>query len=185
MRGPIIRSRTSWRAWTTSIRASRPPARQHRSRPRGISRPPPDCQRLASPAGSEYQNCAPSLVGLRSAGMVAHIFDDGPERARGKIAGLYGFLFAVNIGAWLWAVAAFHGNAFLLGTAFLAYSFGLRHAFDADHIAAIDNITRKLMQEGRRALAVGFVFSLGHATVVVALVLIIAPMSAAAQQHFA
>jgi high-affinity nickel-transport protein len=116
--------------------------------------------------------------------MVAHIFDDGPERARGKIAGLYGFLFAVNIGAWLWAVAAFHGNAFLLGTAFLAYSFGLRHAFDADHIAAIDNITRKLMQEGRRPLAVGFFFSLGHATIVVALVLIIAPMSALAQQHF-
>jgi high-affinity nickel-transport protein len=116
--------------------------------------------------------------------MVAHIFDDGPERARGKIAGLYGFLFAVNIGAWLWAVAAFHGNAFLLGTAFLAYSFGLRHAFDADHIAAIDNITRKLMQEGRRPLAVGFFFSLGHATIVVALVLIIAPMSALAQEHF-
>jgi high-affinity nickel-transport protein len=116
--------------------------------------------------------------------MVAHIFDDGPERARGKIAGLYGFLFAVNIGAWLWAVAAFHGNAFLLGTAFLAYSFGLRHAFDADHIAAIDNITRKLMQEGRRPLAVGFFFSLGHATIVVALVLVIAPMSALAQEHF-
>jgi len=116
--------------------------------------------------------------------MVAHIFDDGPERARGKIAGLYGFLFAVNIGAWLWAVAAFHGNAFLLGTAFLAYSFGLRHAFDADHIAAIDNITRKLMQEGRRPLAVGFFFSLGHATIVVALVLVIAPMSAAVQEHF-
>jgi nickel/cobalt transporter (NiCoT) family protein len=117
--------------------------------------------------------------------MVAPIFDDAPDRARGKVAGLYGILFVANVGAWLWAVAAFHGNAFLLGTAFLAYSFGLRHAFDADHITAIDNITRKLMQEGRRPLAVGFFFSLGHATIVVALVLIIAPMSAAAQQHFA
>jgi high-affinity nickel-transport protein len=116
--------------------------------------------------------------------MVAHIFDDAPERARGKVVGLYGILAAANIGAWLWAAAAFHGNAFLLGTAFLAYSFGLRHAFDADHIAAIDNVTRKLMQEGRRPLAVGFFFSLGHATIVVALVLIIAPMSAAAQEHF-
>jgi nickel/cobalt transporter (NiCoT) family protein len=116
--------------------------------------------------------------------MFARIFDDAPERARGKVVGLYGILVAANIGAWLWAVAAFHGNAFLLGTAFLAYSFGLRHAFDADHIAAIDNITRKLMQEGRRPLAVGFFFSLGHATIVVALVLIIAPVSAAAQQHF-
>jgi high-affinity nickel-transport protein len=56
----------------------------------------------------------------------------------------------------------------------LAYSFGLRHAFDADHIAAIDNITRKVMQEGRRPIAVGFFFSLGHSTIVVALVLAIA-----------
>ena len=117
--------------------------------------------------------------------MYPHIFDDAPERARGKLAGLYALLVAANIGAWLWALVAFHDNAFLLGTAFLAYSFGLRHAFDADHIAAIDNITRKLMQEGRRPVAVGFFFSLGHSTIVVALVLAIAPMTAAAQQHFA
>jgi nickel/cobalt transporter (NiCoT) family protein len=116
--------------------------------------------------------------------MFAQIFDDAPERARRKVASLYGILVLANIGAWLWAAAAFHGNAFLLGTAFLAYSFGLRHAFDADHIAAIDNITRKLMQEGRRPLAVGFFFSLGHSTIVVALVLLIAPVSAAAQEHF-
>ena len=51
----------------------------------------------------------------------------------------------------------------LLGTALLAYSFGLRHAVDADHIAAIDNVTRKLMQEGQRPIGVGFYFSLGHA----------------------
>jgi nickel/cobalt transporter (NiCoT) family protein len=117
--------------------------------------------------------------------MLPHIFDDAPERTRGKLAGLYALLVSANIGVWLWAVAAFHENAFLLGTAFLAYSFGLRHAFDADHIAAIDNITRKLMQEGRRPVAVGFFFSLGHATIVVALVLAIAPMTAAAQEHFA
>ncbi len=55
----------------------------------------------------------------------------------------------------------------LLGTALLAYSFGLRHAVDADHIAAIDNVTRKLMQEGKRPVAVGFMFSLGHSTIVV------------------
>jgi high-affinity nickel-transport protein len=116
--------------------------------------------------------------------MLPHIFDDAPERTRGKLVGLYAVLISANIGVWLWALAAFHENAFLLGTAFLAYSFGLRHAFDADHIAAIDNITRKLMQEGRRPVAVGFFFSLGHATIVVALVLIIAPMTAAAQEHF-
>ena len=117
--------------------------------------------------------------------MLPHIFDDAPERTRGKVVGLYAILVSANIAVWLWALAAFHDNAFLLGTAFLAYSFGLRHAFDADHIAAIDNITRKLMQEGRRPVAVGFFFSLGHATIVVALVLAIAPMTAAAQQHFA
>jgi high-affinity nickel-transport protein len=54
----------------------------------------------------------------------------------------------------------------LLGTSFLAYSFGLRHAVDADHIAAIDNVTRKLMQEGKRPVTVGFMFSLGHSTIV-------------------
>ena len=57
----------------------------------------------------------------------------------------------------------------LSGLGALAYTFGLRHAFDADHIAAIDNTTRKLVQDGRRPLGVGFFFSLGHATVVVGL----------------
>ncbi len=79
---------------------------------------------------------------------------------------LYAVLGAGNLAAWAAALAVFHDRPVLLGTAFLAYSFGLRHAVDADHIAAIDNITRKLMQEGRRPVAAGFYFSLGHATVV-------------------
>ena len=83
-----------------------------------------------------------------------------------KIFGIYGFLLAFNILAWGWAIVAFKGHPVLLGSAFLAYSFGLRHAVDADHIAAIDNVTRKLMQEGQRPVAVGFFFSLGHSTVV-------------------
>ena len=57
----------------------------------------------------------------------------------------------------------------LLPTALLAYTFGLRHAVDADHIAAIDNTTRKLMQDGQRPVGVGLFFSLGHSTIVVAL----------------
>ncbi len=76
-------------------------------------------------------------------------------------------LVAANIAAWAWALAAFHDYPLLLGTAALAYSFGLRHAFDADHIAAIDNVTRKLMQDGQRPMGVGLYFSLGHSTVVV------------------
>ena len=54
----------------------------------------------------------------------------------------------------------------LLGTTALAYSFGLRHASNADHIAAIDNVTRKPMQDGQRPMGVGLYFSLGHSTVV-------------------
>jgi nickel/cobalt transporter (NiCoT) family protein len=85
---------------------------------------------------------------------------------RRNLVALYAALGAGNLAAWLAALMAFHDRPVLLGTAFLAYSFGLRHAVDADHIAAIDNITRKLMQEGKRPLAAGFYFSLGHATVV-------------------
>ena len=66
------------------------------------------------------------------------------------------------------------GKAFGLGIGLTAYTLGMRHAFDADHIAAIDNTTRKLMSDGQRPLAVGFFFSLGHSTVVFALALLLA-----------
>jgi high-affinity nickel-transport protein len=69
--------------------------------------------------------------------------ESGPLRLR--IAVLYAALLTFNLGAWLWAFIAFHDYPLLLGTSLLAYSFGLRHAVDADHIAAIDNVTRKLM----------------------------------------
>src|SRR5207249_7937280 len=61
------------------------------------------------------------------------------------------------------------GNPALAGLGALAYTFGLRQAFDADHIAAIDNTTRKLLQEQQRPLGVGFFFSLGHSSIVFAL----------------
>jgi high-affinity nickel-transport protein len=98
---------------------------------------------------------------------LSNLFDDAAHNLRGRIVAIYAILFAFNIGAWLWASIAFHHYPVLLGTALLAYSFGLRHAVDADHIAAIDNVTRKLMQDGKRPVAVGFMFSLGHSTVVV------------------
>jgi high-affinity nickel-transport protein len=91
-----------------------------------------------------------------------------------KIVGMFAMLAAANIAAWFWAFAAFRDHPVLLGTAILAYSFGLRHAVDADHIAAIDNVTRKFMQEGKPTAAVGLFFSLGHSTVVVAASLLIA-----------
>ena len=99
--------------------------------------------------------------------LFSQAFDDRSGNLRGKIAAIYVVLIAFNIAAWAWALTAFHDYPVLLGTAFLAYSFGLRHAVDADHIAAIDNVTRKLMQEGERPAAVGFFFSLGHSTIVV------------------
>ena len=95
------------------------------------------------------------------------LFDDGAANLRGRIIAIYSLLLVFNAGAWFWAMIAFHRYPLLLGTALLAYGFGLRHAVDADHIAAIDNVTRRLMQEGKRPVAVGFMFSLGHSTVVV------------------
>ncbi len=65
-------------------------------------------------------------------------------------------------------------GAFTVGIGLTAYTLGLRHAFDADHIAAIDNTTRKLMTEGKRPLSVGFFFSLGHSTVVFVLAFLFA-----------
>src|SRR5258708_13690173 len=95
------------------------------------------------------------------------LFDDVAGHTRRKIGGIYAVLLVFNLAAWAWAFVAFNPYPPPLGTARLAYSLGLRHAVDADHIAAIDNVTRKLMQEGKRPVAVGFLFSLGHSTVVV------------------
>ncbi|MGQ7936674.1 HoxN/HupN/NixA family nickel/cobalt transporter [Paraburkholderia sp. D1E] len=86
---------------------------------------------------------------------------------RPRLITLYAVLIAANLGTWAWALVAFRHYPLLLGTALLAYGFGLRHAVDADHIAAIDAVTRKLMQTGKRPLGVGLSFSLGHSTIVI------------------
>jgi len=104
---------------------------------------------------------------------------------RSKLIILYALLVSGNLFAWAWALVALHDYPVFLGTAVLAYIFGLRHAVDADHIAAIDNITRKLMQEGQRPVAVGFFFSLGHSTVVVMASAAIALATGALQDRFA
>jgi high-affinity nickel-transport protein len=116
--------------------------------------------------------------------ILAHLFDDKRDNIRGKAIGVYALLLAANIAAWAWAIVAFHDFPLLLGTAALAYSFGLRHAFDADHIAAIDNVTRKLMHEGRRPVGVGLFFSLGHSTIVIGLSVAIAITASALQNQF-
>ena len=103
------------------------------------------------------------------------------RRARLRLGSLFMTLVAANILAWAWAWTAFADHPALLGSALLAWVFGLRHAVDADHIAAIDNVVRKLMQAGERPIGVGLYFSLGHSTVV-ALACVVVAASASALQ---
>lgn len=115
---------------------------------------------------------------------IADFFDDEPAGLRGKTIAIYAILTVINALAWLWALLEFRDYPVLLGTASLAYTFGLRHGVDPDHIAAIDNVTRKLMQEGKRPLYAGFFFALGHSTVVVIASVFVALSVAALQAKF-
>ncbi len=97
--------------------------------------------------------------------------DRGQRRTLGMMATVIAILHAVGFGILVFVVAPHHyalggGGAFSVGIGITAYTLGMRHAFDADHIAAIDNTTRKLMAEGKRPLSVGFWFSLGHSSIV-------------------
>ena len=100
-------------------------------------------------------------------------------RSVAGMAAVVGGLHAVGFFL-LFAVVAPHryalesGGAFTAGVGLTAYTLGMRHAFDADHISAIDNTTRKLMAEGKRPLSVGFFFSLGHSTIVFGLAFLFA-----------
>lgn len=109
---------------------------------------------------------------------------DDSGNVRRKIIFIYLLLALVNAVVWAIAFATFRGFPLLIGTSVIAYSFGLRHAVDADHIAAIDNVTRKLMQEGKRPAGVGFFFSLGHSTIVVLASVAIAFAAVVIQKSF-
>lgn len=95
---------------------------------------------------------------------VVDAFDSGERRRLGILFSIIALMHVVGWGVMLLYIAPRFPA--MLGLAGLAYTFGLRHAFDADHISAIDNTTRKLLQEGKKPMAVGFFFSLGHSTVV-------------------
>jgi len=86
-----------------------------------------------------------------------------------RLAGFGGAVGLLHLLGWGLFIYYSRTTPALAGLGTLAYTFGLRHAFDADHIAAIDNTTRKFLQEGRRSLGVGFFFSLGHSTIVFSL----------------
>jgi nickel/cobalt transporter (NiCoT) family protein len=96
-------------------------------------------------------------------GLLRDSFDSGERK---RLAGFFGGVGLLHIAGWGLLLAAAAGRPTILALGGLAYTFGLRHAFDADHIAAIDNTTRKLLQDGRKPVGVGFFFSLGHSTVV-------------------
>jgi high-affinity nickel-transport protein len=107
--------------------------------------------------------------------------DDDPG-LRFKVLGIYALLFAFSLLCWgLSVLTALHYPVFL-ALAATAFTLGLRHAFDADHIAAIDNVTRKLMQEKKKPATVGLYFSLGHSTVVVVVAVLVALGASALRQ---
>lgn len=110
-------------------------------------------------------------------------WNDSPINLQRKIINIYAFLILSNIAVWMLALFVFHNFPLLIGSSVLAYSFGLRHAVDADHIAAIDNVTRKLMQDGKKPISVGFFFSLGHSTIVILLTIAIALTAGNIQQN--
>jgi high-affinity nickel-transport protein len=112
------------------------------------------------------------------------LFDERKGSLRAPLIGIYSLLIIANFGVWAWAFLLFRQQPLFLGTALLAYGFGLRHAVDADHIAAIDNVTRKLMQAGRRPVSVGFFFALGHSTVVILAAAGLAAATSLVSMHF-
>jgi high-affinity nickel-transport protein len=112
------------------------------------------------------------------------VFRAGGGELRRKVTALYALLVLFNIAAWVWAILAFRDHPLLLGTALMAYGFGLRHAVDADHIAAIDNATRKLMQSGQRPVTVGLMFSLGHSSIVILMTAAVAATELALKNRF-
>jgi high-affinity nickel-transport protein len=123
------------------------------------------------------------------------IYNVGPARAASarrvfspsewaRLTGLYGFVAGLHgLG---WGLYVHYAGAYpsLVGLGFVAYMFGLRHAFDADHIAAVDDTVRYMLQKGKRPLGVGFFFSLGHATVVLGLAIAIACAASAVKRDW-
>src|SRR5713226_7690705 len=116
----------------------------------------------------------------QSRARLAKIRDGLTPREWARAGAMAGVVIGLNAAGWAMLAAAVAGHyhisatrIFGLGTGILAYTLGMRHAFDADHIAAIDNTTRKLVHEGKRPLSVGFFFSLGHSSVVFALAVLL------------
>ncbi len=123
---------------------------------------------VATATGSEAPGRLRRIVGALSRGEWA------------RVGGMAGTIVGLNVLGWGMLAAALSGHyhvsrteVFGVGTGVLAYTLGMRHAFDADHIAAIDNTTRKLIQDGQRPLSIGYFFSLGHSSLVFVLAVLL------------
>ncbi|KAI7867009.1 high-affinity nickel-transport protein-domain-containing protein [Spinellus fusiger] len=109
-------------------------------------------------------------------------FGPDPHRARLKVLCMLAFLCTVNSVIWVVAAIVYRNYPHMLGTGALAYTLGLRHAMDADHISAIDNVTRKLLNDNQHSVSVGLFFSLGHSTIVFITCVIVAATANAVSQ---
>ncbi len=112
------------------------------------------------------------------------IFFNHEGAIRAEVWSVYIAILMLNICAWSGALLLFQQHPLLLGTALLSFGLGLRHAVDADHIAAIDNVTRKLIQTKQHPIGVGFFFALGHSTIVLFACIVIAWASAEIASRF-
>jgi nickel/cobalt transporter (NiCoT) family protein len=119
-------------------------------------------------------------LAARPRGRLAGVRDALTPTEWARAGAMAAVIIGLNVLGWGMLAAAASGHyhitgtqLFGFGTGVLAYTLGIRHAFDADHIAAIDNTTRKLVQDGKRPLSVGFFFSLGHSTIVFALAVLL------------
>ncbi len=128
--------------------------------------------------GSGRSNKVEPVYGAN--GRLAKIRGALTTREWAKAGGMAASIIGMNVLGWsLLAAAASsryrigRNDIFGFGTGILAYTLGVRHAFDADHIAAIDNSTRKMIQDGKRPLSIGYFFSLGHSTIVFVLTVLL------------
>src|SRR2546423_142204 len=177
-------SQAWWRSWSTPLYSAARPRGSSRGakaliRPRGggavAVESAPGSERLAlRPPRSLMTTIAPARAGISRWARLKTALTPAEWRRAGGLAAAIIALHAVRFFLLLVLVVPHGyrlgtGGAFGLGIGITAYTLGLRHAFDADHIGAIDNTTRKLMADGQRPLTVGFFFSLGHSSIVFAL----------------
>jgi high-affinity nickel-transport protein len=126
----------------------------------------------------------PLLNRLRKKAVAYHEQIPYLRRLPGSAIAIILFLIVVNILVWTACAIVLHFHTSLVSTAVLAYTLGLRHALDADHIAAIDLCTRRLVASGQRPVTVGTFFSLGHSTIVIVTAIVVAASSAAISDRF-